>query len=201
MDILYIDCCIRREASRTRCLSHAFLSYLKEMPGERKIVERCLMDMDLRYLAGDFFEEREMLLSENKHTHPRFDYAREFARADKIIVAAPFWDLSIPALLKVYIENISVDGITFYCDENGMHGKCKADTMIFITTRGSITKNGPLEMGSKYMEALCQMYGIEHYACLAAEGLDLDSTKTREIMEETKKQIPAMAERYFGNTV
>lgn len=42
-----------------------------------------------------------------------FKYAHEFANADLIVIAAPFWDLSIPALLKVYIENIAVDGITF----------------------------------------------------------------------------------------
>ena len=37
----------------------------------------------------------------------------QFQRADAILIAAPFYDLSIPALLKVYIENVSVDGITF----------------------------------------------------------------------------------------
>ena len=31
----------------------------------------------------------------------------------RIVVAAPFWDLSVPAVLKVYIENISADGVTF----------------------------------------------------------------------------------------
>lgn len=198
MNILYIDSCIRKQKSRTKYLADEFISAIHQTSGKKNIIKRRLMDMGLKYLSGDFFDQREDLLARGERNHPRFDYAHEFASADKIIIAAPFWDLSIPALLKVYIENISVDGITFYCDEAGMHGKCKADTMIFITTRGSAAKDGPLEMGSKYMEALCSMYGIENYACLAAEGLDLDASKTGMILEEAKDRIPEMIRNYFG---
>ena len=46
-----------------------------------------------------------------------FRYARQFAAADKIVIAAPLWDLSFPAQLKVYLENIYVTGIvTKYSD-------------------------------------------------------------------------------------
>ena len=38
-------------------------------------------------------------------------YAKQFAGADTIVIAAPFWDLSFPAILKTYIENIYVTGI------------------------------------------------------------------------------------------
>ena len=31
--------------------------------------------------------------------------------ADTIVIAAPFWDFSFPAALKIYIENIYVTGI------------------------------------------------------------------------------------------
>ena len=36
---------------------------------------------------------------------------RTIANADKIVIAAPFWDMSFPSLLKVYIENIYTIGI------------------------------------------------------------------------------------------
>ena len=42
-----------------------------------------------------------------------FDYAKDFAKADTIVIAAPFWDLSFPASLKCYIEAINILGITF----------------------------------------------------------------------------------------
>ena len=57
-----------------------------------------------------FFWQRERLLETGELTHPRFRYAHQFKNADRIVIAAPFWDLSFPALLKVYIENVSVQG-------------------------------------------------------------------------------------------
>lgn len=41
-----------------------------------------------------------------------FDVAKQFARTDMVVVAAPFWDMGIPAKLKIYFENVSVSDIT-----------------------------------------------------------------------------------------
>ena len=111
--LLYVDCCIRREASRTRKLAEAFLSSLPEGWRVEKVT---LMDEPLLPLMEGGFAQREELLQRGDFAHRRFDYAWQFQKADAILIAAPFYDLSIPALLKVYIENVSVDGITFECD-------------------------------------------------------------------------------------
>lgn len=110
--VLFVDCCIRREASRSKELAEYFIQKLEET-GAYEIERLCLMDENLSYFSDGFFFQREALLAEGKFDHPRFRYAHRFAAADKIVIAAPFWDLSFPALLKVYIENLCVDGITF----------------------------------------------------------------------------------------
>lgn len=132
--VLFVDCCIRREASRSKELAEYFIQKLEET-GAYEIERLCLMDENLSYFSDGFFLQREALLAEGKFDHPRFRYAHRFAAADKIVIAAPFWDLSFPALLKVYIENLCVDGITFHSDETGLHGLCKADHMVFLTAR------------------------------------------------------------------
>lgn len=132
------------------------------------------MDEPLQNLSGDFFQAREVLLQAGHLNHRRFDYAHQFAKADLIVVAAPFWDLGFPALLKTYIENISVDGITFYADAAGIHGKSKAKQLLFVTTRGGIYTGSHLEMGSRYMEALTEFFGIASYRLFLAEGLDAE---------------------------
>ena len=100
------------------------------------------------------------------------DYARQFAGADVVVVAAPFWDLSFPAILKVYIENVSVEGITFRTAEDGLHGLCKGSDLILLTTRGGYYDGTSLEQGSRYLEALKDFFGFGAYTCVAAEGLD-----------------------------
>ena len=76
-------------------------------------------------------------------------------------------------MLKIYIENVCVEGITFTCDEEGLRGSCKASHMVFLTTRGAVYGASPLEQGSRYLEAMSQFFGIPAYRCIAAEGLDL----------------------------
>lgn len=124
--VLFVNCCIRREGSRTQKLADHFLEGLRKKEGY-EIEELCLMDESLSYFTDGFFEQRERLLADKQFDHPRFRYAHQFAEADKIVIAAPFWDLSFPALLKVYIENLCVEGITFGCNETGCFGTCKAD--------------------------------------------------------------------------
>ncbi len=69
---------------------------------------------------------------------PVFALGHQFREADGIVVAAPFWDLSVPAVLKVYIENISADGVTFCKQAEGLYGLCRAEWMLFLTTRGGL---------------------------------------------------------------
>ncbi|MFQ8766830.1 MAG: NAD(P)H-dependent oxidoreductase [Oscillospiraceae bacterium] len=74
---------------------------------------------------GRFFEQRQRLLETGDFSHPRFRYAKQFANADLVVIAAPFWDLAFPALLKLYIEQVSLDGITFGANETGLVGLCQ----------------------------------------------------------------------------
>ena len=147
-NVLFVDCCIRREASNTKKLAEAFLSAL---PSDCAVTRLDLMAEEISYFKDSYFDQREALLAENRRDHPRFRYAHQFAQADRIVIAAPFWDLSFPALLKVYIEQVSVDGITFGSTEDGLKGLCRA----------------------AHLEALHTFFGIGEYACIAADGMNV----------------------------
>ena len=193
--VLFVDCCIRREHSRSKQLADFFLSELQKK-GDYEIETLCLMDENLSYFSEGFFLQREALLAEGKLDHPRFRYAHQFAEADKIVIAAPFWDLSFPALLKVYIENLCVDSITFHTDEHGLHGLCKADHMVFLTARGAFYTDSPLEQGSRYLEQMAGFFGIEKYDCVAAEGLDIGAWPVEELMDKAKVQAAEVAKTF-----
>ena len=193
--VLFVDCCIRREHSRSKQLADYFIDKL-QMKGEYEVETLCLMDENLSYFSEGFFLQREELLAEGKLDHPRFRYAHQFAEADKIVIAAPFWDLSFPALLKVYIENLCVDSITFHTDEHGLHGLCKADHMVFLTARGAFYTDSPLEQGSRYLEQMAGFFGIEKYDCVAAEGLDIGVWPVEELMDKAKAQATEVAKTF-----
>ena len=193
--VLFVDCCIRREDSRSKQLADHFIAELQKT-GKYEVETLCLMDENLSYFSEGFFLQRERLLAEGKLDHPRFRYAHQFADADKIVIAAPFWDLSFPALLKVYIENLCVDSITFHTDEHGLHGLCKADHMVFLTARGAIYTDSPMEQGSAYLQQMAGFFGIEKYACVAPEGLDSGVWPVEELMEKAKEKATEVAKTF-----
>lgn len=196
--ILMINGCIRGEESRTWRVAAAFLESARETAPQPFVYTQLdLAQMDLKPLTGDFFEERQRFLEQNERTHSRFDLARQFAQADRILVAAPFWDLSIPAVLKIYIENISLDGITFGCHAEGMYGMCQAEDMLFFTTRGGFYGDGPMEQGARYLKALCGMFGIPKFRCIAAEGMDFYPEREEELMAKALEVAEEAGRNYW----
>ena len=175
-NVLYVDCCIRREGSRTKELAEHFLKEL-EKTGEYAITGLVLMDEGLNFMAEGFFRQRDELLAGKNFAHPRFCHAHQFAEADKIVIAAPFWDLSFPALLKVYIENLCVEGITFKTGERGLEGLCKADHMVYLTT-------------------MAEFFGIGRYDCIAAEGLDIGLVPVEELLGAAKKEAEEVVKTF-----
>lgn len=190
-NVLYIDCCIREGQSRTAKLAESFLSAL---PGDCAISRLNLMGEGLLPLYGPFFRERERLLAAGALDHPRFRYARQLAEADIAVIAAPFWDLSFPALLKIYIENVSVEGITFRSSAEGLTGLCRGTDLVFLTTRGGIyAGDDPLEQGTAYLKGIRRFFGFRRFHTVSANGLDVQGCDGEEALREACADAAALA--------
>ena len=187
--ILFIDACARKN-SRTRELAQSVLSNL---PYEDKDAETVgLYDAALEPLTEEVIVKRDTALAAGGFSDPYFDLAKQFAEADTIIIAAPYWDLAFPAVLKLYIENISVNGITFEYDEHGIpHGLCRGRKLYYVTTAGG--EIGPNNFGYEYIKAITTgLFGIEETACIRAVGLDMVSVDAGAVLENAKQQMKAL---------
>lgn len=183
MNILYINACVRKD-SRTNELAQYALNKLEGNVEEisldfEKIVPLYRAQLDLR----------DSLIKEKNYDHSMFKYAKQFANADIILISAPYWDLSFPAILKTYIENINVNGITFsYSDKGYPVSLCKAKKLIYITTSG-----GPIisdDFGFGYIKSLAtNFYGITDVNYIKAEGLDIWGANIQEILKNAKKEL------------
>ena len=179
--ILYVNACVRKE-SRTNRLAKALLDKLGEY------VELDLEKANLKTLDESRLNRRAELLLKGELDDDSFELARQFAQADIIVVAAPYWDSSFPTIFKAYIENIYVTGIVSEYGENGMpHGLCKAEKLYYVTTAG-----GPYEpkFSYDYVRELClNFFGIRETKLIFAENLDIEGSNPEEILDEAIKKI------------
>ena len=199
-NLLFINACVRGERSRTLRLARRFLDAYQARHPDTVITERNLCAERLQPQYPEVLEERDELWNAGRLDQPMFDPARQFAAADRIVIAAPFWDLCFPAILKIYLERISVTDITFGYDEQGaMVGLCKASKLLLITTRGgnfSRPETAWMEMGARQLEALCAMYGIPSFQLLCAEGLDDVRRDKEAILADAARRADALAEEF-----
>lgn len=184
---LYIDCCLRK-SSNTKELANAFLDELKGYDVKHLVLE----NENLKPLVGEFYEEREEILAKGELDHPRFRYAHEFAEADLIIVAAPFWDLCFPSLFKIYIENICVDRITFDSSAKGLTGLCKAENLVYLVTRGGIY-NDQNELAIPFFKEMNKFFGIKNFHCVAADGMNIYGFEAKKSLEDAKQEARQLA--------
>ena len=183
--VLFINACVR-ECSRTNRLAQRLLKEL-----DRPVTELRLADIDFPTVDEDYLNKRDSFISDRNFEADEFKLARQFAGADEIVIAAPFWDLSFPAALKQYFELINVLGITFiYTDEGIPKGLCRAENLYYVTTAGG--NFIPEEYGFGYVKALAQnFYGIKEVSLIKAVGLDIYGADAEKILEEREAH-------YFG---
>ncbi len=181
--ILYINACARKD-SRTKELADYYLSKTNE-----KIHQIDLYNERFPLADENYLNVREEEAKKGNNSHPYVKYAHDFARADHIVIAAPYWDLSFPAILKQYLEMVNVVNVTFrYSPEGIPQGLCKAKDLTYIVTAGG--DYAPQEYGYGYVTALAHGYwGIEKTQLFSALGLDINGADAEAIMREAKQKI------------
>jgi len=180
---LYINGCVR-EKSRTNELAQTVLSYSKDSIEEVGLGDAGIMPLDRQTLAY-----RDQCLANNHLDDSIFRYAHQFANADTIVIAAPYWDLLFPANIRTYLEHICVSGVTFRYGEDGIpQTMCRAKRLIYVTTAG-----GPIfgpHLGYEYVKSLCSaFFGINDVRMFKAEGLDIFGADVSAIMQNAKNEI------------
>ena len=184
--ILYVNACVRKE-SRTKRLADKLLSKLGE-PYE----EICLEKIAFPIVNEEYLNTRDQLISAGDFQSPAFDLARQFSEAKTIVIAAPYWDLSFPSMLKQYLEQINVVGITFKYSEEGVPvALCKANRLFYVTTAGGLYV--PEDYGFGYVKALAQnFYGIQDVRKIEAVGFDIYGANVNSIMKDAEDTLSEM---------
>ena len=180
-NILYINACCR-ENSRTKELARHLLGSLSGNINSLNLYEKNICSLDAQLLS-----KRDDLLKKGMTDDEMFSLAKQFASADTIIIAAPYWDLLFPAIVRSYFEAICVGGVTFNFNDGRPNSLCKAKRLIYVTTAGGpIIKN----LGFEHVDALCRtFFEINETIFIKAEGLDITGVDPIAILEKAKKDI------------
>ena len=183
MKTLFVNACIRKE-SRTLKLSKHLLEKL-----DKDYIEVELQKCDLRALDEKRLDRKNELCLKSEFDDEFFALARQFKEAETIVIGAPYYDLSSPALLKEYLENTCVVGLTFhYVADDEPRSLSKVKKAIYVMTAGGTIVSH--EYGYGYLKKLFEtFYEVKDFEYFYAEKLDLPDIDIEAELEATKKQM------------
>lgn len=179
MNVLYVNAAFR-DGSRTAALAQRVLS---EYPDDAITEIRLGTEAEPPLNAARLAVYNEAV-RRGVYDDPMFDAAKRFAGADEIVIAAPFWNFGIPAILHDYLELVCTQGVTFDLAKDGTYfGKCRARRLTFVTTAGGCIPER--DHAFSYIADLCGIFwGIERVRCVKADGLDIFGADVPALLEK-----------------
>lgn len=151
----------------SRSSTKKLLDYAIEKLG--KNVEIDLLDIEKE--GVDFFNHQSVesyalrnymgkeLNDEQKKSLELYDnYTQRVLDADKIIVAYPMYNFSMPGAMKTFFDMILQKGKTWDMDESGYVGLCKDKELILISTAGGVYNEGMGTLGMEHNSSLMKVF-------------------------------------------
>ncbi len=177
-------------------LSNSFVEEYQKQHPEDTITHLDLYKENISFLT---LEDIQTLFAQDKEalrSHPLLKYVFQFAEADKYIFSFPLWNFGVPAILKAYIDYVSVVGVTFRYTENGPVGMLENKKAMLIAARGgeySSASTAVLEHGVTYMQAILQLFGIEDIHTLAADCTNIQGFDVQGMMQQKTEKAKELA--------
>lgn len=170
-------------------MSEAFIEEYKKANPEDEVITLDLYKEGIKLIDENMLKD----LFSGKETE-MLKYAKQFAEADRYVIAAPMWNLGSPAILKAYLDYVVMVGVTFKYTEQGPVGLLsgKAKKAVHIVARGGMYSEGPganYEMGDRYIKTILPFMGIEDVTTISSEltnvlqGEELQASVNKSIEE------------------
>jgi len=179
MSLLFVNACMRPN-SRTLRLARMWLEGY-----DGAVEEVDVAHADLAPLDPDRLVAYGQAVSSATYENPLFDYAKQFAQADKVLIACPFWNFSVPAELHDYLELVCSQGVTFDVDATGAYvSLCRAQRLTFVCTAGGLIGDEANDHAFGYVRTLAQVFWhIPHINKIMVEALDAPDANVERLLQ------------------
>lgn len=180
-------------------------SYKKENP-EDDITELDLFKENLPYYDTDKINGMfklakgiELSSAEQAATETVSHYLNQFLDADKVVIAFPLWNFTIPAVLHTYLDYLAQAGKTFRYTEEGPIGLLPDKKVALLNARGGVYSEGPTqaaEMAVNYVSTMLNFWGVEDLTKIIIEGHNQFPDQAEQIIENGLKNAEKVATQF-----
>ncbi|MDT8861378.1 FMN-dependent NADH-azoreductase [Alkalihalobacillus sp. MEB130] len=187
-------------------LYHTFLDQYKASNPNDTITELDLFEENLPYYDTDkingmfkLSKGLELTPSEKETTDIVNRYLNQFLEADKVVIAFPLWNFTVPAVLHTYLDYMAQAGKTFRYTAEGPEGLLPDKDVVLLNARGGVYSEGPAqsaEMAVNFVKTMFSFWGVEKLQTVIIEGHNQFPDQAEEIIEKGLEQAKEVAKTF-----
>ena len=178
LNILEVQASARGAGSISRGLTADLIAALLDRHGKADIVRRDLAlglpFVDEAWVAANFTPEEERTSAHRQTLARSDDLVAELQAADVIVIGAPIYNFSIPAVLKAWIDMIARARLSFRYMESGVEGLLKNKKAYIVVPSGGVPIGSPMDFATPYLRHALGFVGITDIEFIGAQGADRD---------------------------
>lgn len=199
----------RMDQSFSLRVADSFVKRYRQLNPSDEIIELDLYNAQIPLIDDDVLKCWDLLRggcslnelsSEGKRKLKELDQlVEQFIEADKYVFVTPMWNLSIPPVMKAYIDTICIAGKTFKYTENGPVGLLDGKKAVHIQARGGVYSQGPaadFELGDRYMRTILAFLGVTDTESIIVEGMFQTPDQADTILQQAQSKAEEAAQRF-----
>ena len=190
LNVLAISTSAKKDGSISRTLTADLLQALEDRHGDIDIVERDLADglpfVDSAWVEANFTADEDRTERHRQTLAGSDALVAELEAADVLVIGAPIYNFSIPAVLKAWIDMIARARVTFRYTENGPEGLLTGKKAFVIVPSGGVPVGSPVDFATPYLRHALAFVGITDVEFIGAKGADRGD---REALDNARSRI------------
>ncbi len=176
LKILAINASARQDGSISRRLSADLLAALEQRHGDVRVMLRDLAAglplIDEAWVDANFTPEEERTAEHRQVLALSDALVAELQAADVVVIAAPIYNFSVPAVLKAWIDMIARARLTFRYTDSGVEGLLEGKKAYVIVPSGGVPVGSPADFATPYLRHALGFVGIDDVEVIGAAGAD-----------------------------
>ena len=190
LNVLAISTSAKQDGSISRALTADLLRALEDRHSDINIVERDLADglpfIDAAWVEANFTADEDRTDRHRQTLAGSDALVAELEAADVLVIGAPIYNFSIPAVLKAWIDMIARARVTFRYTDNGPEGLLTGKKAFVIVPSGGVPVGSPADFATPYLRHALAFVGITDVEFIGAKGADRGNL---EALDAARSQI------------
>ncbi len=186
LNVLQIHSSGRREGSATRRLSGQFVGELQKRGAQ--VTVRDLADgapyVDETWIGANFTPAEQRTADQAATLAFSDSLVRELKDADVIVIGAPVYNFSIPAILKAWIDQVMRARVTFQYTAEGPAGLLKGKRAVIVMASGGTRAGSDFDFATGYLKFALGFMGVKEVTMIAADALSIDPKASEDAAQQ-----------------